>query len=64
METGTYQITNIGLKKQSIELEERRMNVTYEKKKKKTFIGYPAVAGLRVRYLGTDPKSMTERRKM
>ena len=40
METGTYQITNIGLKKQSIELEERRMNVTYEKKKKMTFIGY------------------------
>ena len=30
MESGTYQTTNIGLKK-SIELEESRMDVTYEK---------------------------------
>ena len=39
METGTYQITNIGLKKQSIESEESGMNVIYEKKKKMTFMG-------------------------
>jgi hypothetical protein len=39
-ESGIYQTTNTGLKKQSCKLEVSRMNVTYEKKDAMTFIGY------------------------